>query len=165
MGGDIGGAIQGGIDSVRNSSPVQNISSAVSSAWDTTKNVANHMWDNPRDAFLNPWGTAMEAVDPRLGMFNVLNPVAYATGQAQDVLAGGKKPAAQQSGSSMAPNPYPAFSNDFGLGAPITPVAQPTPGAQSNPGYLDQPINVNVPDSSGRGFNPWSLQGESNARG
>lgn len=55
---------------------------------------------------------------------------------------------------------YPAMQNSYGLGD-----TGPTPGTASNPNYLTQPMSVTMPDSSSRGFNPWSLQGESNARG
>lgn len=65
---------------------------------------------------------------------------------------------------------YPTYPNDAGVGSqapfsgstqtPTTPMA----GSSSNPGYLAQSINVQVPDTSSRGFNPWSLTGESNAR-
>lgn len=55
---------------------------------------------------------------------------------------------------------YPAMANAYGLGQ-----SQPIPGAASNPGYLSQPITVTVPDTASRGFNPWSLTGEANARG
>lgn len=54
---------------------------------------------------------------------------------------------------------YPAMPNAFGLGQTFQ-----VAGSQSNPEYLNQPINKVMPESSSRGFNPWSLQGESNAR-
>lgn len=59
---------------------------------------------------------------------------------------------------------YPAMQNSYGLG---NYGQQPTaiPGSASNPSYQTQPMNVVMPDSASRGFNPWSLQGESNARG
>lgn len=57
---------------------------------------------------------------------------------------------------------YPATTNTFGLGdTQSTPVA----GSASNPTYGGQPISVSIPDTSSRGFNPWSLSGEANARG
>lgn len=57
---------------------------------------------------------------------------------------------------------YPAMSNAFGLGSSQS---TPIPGSASNPGYGSQPISITVPDSSSRGFNPWSLTGEANSRG
>lgn len=59
---------------------------------------------------------------------------------------------------------YPAMQNSYGLG---NMGQQPSaiPGSASNPSYQTQPINITMPDSGSRGFNPWSLQGESNARG
>lgn len=52
---------------------------------------------------------------------------------------------------------YPAMANDYGLGA--------IQGSAANPNYQNQPLTVTVPDTASRGFNPWSLTGESNARG
>lgn len=57
---------------------------------------------------------------------------------------------------------YPATTNDYGLGSTQS---QPVAGSASNPTYGGQPITLTVPDTSSRGFNPWSLSGEANARG
>lgn len=59
---------------------------------------------------------------------------------------------------------YPAMQNSYGLGN-TGQQPQAIPGTASNPSYQTQPMNVTMPDSASRGFNPWSLQGESNARG
>ena len=56
---------------------------------------------------------------------------------------------------------YPAMQNSFGLGAQVGPVA----GAQSGQDYMTTPISQGTPDSSSRGFNPWSLTGEALSRG
>lgn len=55
---------------------------------------------------------------------------------------------------------YPTMANSYGLGT-----SAPIPGSASNPAFGSQPITVSVPDTSSRGFNPWSLTGEANARG
>lgn len=52
---------------------------------------------------------------------------------------------------------YPALQNQWGLGS--------TPGSASAPSYGAAPVTINMPDSGSRGFNPWSMQGEANARG
>lgn len=69
----------------------------------------------------------------------------------------------QMSAFSGDGSSYPAMQNSFGLGASNTPGA--IPGSASSPGFGATPINITMPDSGSRGFNPWSLQGESNARG
>lgn len=58
-------------------------------------------------------------------------------------------------------NAYPAMANSYGIGNTTGAV----PGQAAGPGYAQQPLNITMPDSGSRGFNPWSLQGESNARG
>lgn len=90
---------------------------------------------------------------------------------------GYQQPGAQQQGGQQAipytdqmmaaQNQYPAYPNAYGLGGPIddVPQSQPIPGSPSNPDYMEKPGNVTATDSSSRGFNPWSLMGESNARG
>lgn len=61
---------------------------------------------------------------------------------------------------------YPAYGNQYGLGGQISPPS--STGASTSPAGGDysggQGVTVNVPDTSSRGFNPWSIQGESNAR-
>lgn len=56
---------------------------------------------------------------------------------------------------------YPAMPNDYGLGDQTGAIQ----GSAANPNYQNQPLTVTVPDTASRGFNPWSLTGESNARG
>lgn len=57
-----------------------------------------------------------------------------------------------QMGNYNQESTYPAYPNQYGLGAPINPPkAEPIPN-QANPNAL-------------QGANPWSLIGESNARG
>lgn len=58
---------------------------------------------------------------------------------------------------------YPAMSNSYGLGSSINSPTMPVGNSGNN--YAQNPINISMPDSSSRGFNPWSLTGESNARG
>lgn len=71
---------------------------------------------------------------------------------------------AQGNLNSMA-NGYPAYGNQYGLGGQISP---PSSTGIQNAAQADyaggQGVTVNVPDTSSRGFNPWSIQGESNAR-
>ena len=57
-----------------------------------------------------------------------------------------------QAPNKPAPSTYPAYPNSYGLGAPINPDKPATNQAQANPNAL-------------QGANPWSLIGESNARG
>lgn len=73
---------------------------------------------------------------------------------------------------------YPTMQNAFGLGtngAPspaggtpvdsIQPSMQaPIPGNNSDPNYAVNALSKAVGDSGSRGFNPWSMQGEANAR-
>lgn len=54
---------------------------------------------------------------------------------------------------------YPAMPNQFGLGQGAV------PGTASNPNYMTQKLTSPPGNESSRGFNPWSLMGESNARG
>ncbi len=58
-------------------------------------------------------------------------------------------------------NAYPTMSNSYGIGEQPSAV----PGQAAGPSFQTQPLNVTMPDSGSRGFNPWSLSGESNARG
>lgn len=73
--------------------------------------------------------------------------------------------AAQTTNSQQNQSQYPAYGNQYGLGGAISP---PPSGAAPNTAQSDytggQGVTVNVPDTSSRGFNPWSIQGESNAR-
>ncbi len=75
---------------------------------------------------------------------------------------------------------YPSYPNEHGLGSqsPGAPAMsevagapndtlmtpQPTPGAESAPGFSTQPVANSNTDSSSRGFNPWSMMGEANSR-
>lgn len=74
---------------------------------------------------------------------------------------------------------YPTMQNSFGLGTNgatspqgpgtgidnIQPLMQaPIPGNQSDPNYAVNKLAQAVGDSGSRGFNPWSTQGEANAR-
>lgn len=76
-------------------------------------------------------------------------------------------------GGVMAPGPtapagtYPAMQNSFGLGSPPTPAAAPTPAptnGASDPNFAVKSLSTAVSDSGSKGFNPWSMQGEANAR-
>lgn len=73
---------------------------------------------------------------------------------------------------------YPTMQNSYGLGTngatspvggtpanAIQPQAQsPIPGNASDPNYAVNSLSAAVSDSGSRGFNPWSMQGEANAR-
>lgn len=84
----------------------------------------------------------------------------------------------QDSGNGMATNnSYPAYANSYGLGTQVNQTSQAapqnaapaptqaTPGAASSPDYLMQALNATAQNVASRGFNPWSLTGEANARG
>ncbi len=58
-------------------------------------------------------------------------------------------------------NAYPTMSNAYGIGQQPSAV----PGQAAAPSFQAQPLTTTMPDSGSRGFNPWSLAGESNARG
>lgn len=68
---------------------------------------------------------------------------------------------AQAQNTAQMNSAYPAFGNQYGLGGALPSGGQPS-AAMSD--YSGQGVTVNVPDTSSRGFNPWSIQGESNAR-
>lgn len=75
---------------------------------------------------------------------------------------------AAQIQAQSQPKGYPAYGNQYGLGGQISPPS--STGASTSPtppqnGGASQGVTANVPDTSSRGFNPWSIQGESNARG
>lgn len=55
---------------------------------------------------------------------------------------------------------YPSYPNAYGLGNSS---GQMAPQSMPN-SYASSGLTVNVPDTSARGLNPWSLQGEANAR-
>lgn len=62
---------------------------------------------------------------------------------------------------------YPAMANSYGLGSPVGGPAQTAasaPGAPAPSSYSGASLTVNTPDTSARGLNPWSLQGEANSR-
>lgn len=59
---------------------------------------------------------------------------------------------------------YPAMQNAYGLGGPMD-QPEAVPGTASNPNYMEEGLTTTMPDSGSRGFNPWSLTGEANARG
>ena len=63
---------------------------------------------------------------------------------------------------SQAASSYPAMPNSYGLGSSTTPA--PATAAPAASSYSGQGVTVNVPDTSARGLNPWSLQGEANSR-
>lgn len=73
-----------------------------------------------------------------------------------------------QSGSG-----YPAYTNSYGLGSTPQPPAGAggqdqsavSQGMASNPDYLKDALTASAQSVASRGFNPWSLTGESNARG
>lgn len=93
----------------------------------------------------------------------MINPWAVQAGQdtatAQGLQMGGQQ-GAQNAIDMMGQ--YPAMTNSYGLGGQQSPAV---PGSASNPAFGAQPITVTVPDTASRGFNPWSLTGEANARG
>lgn len=60
---------------------------------------------------------------------------------------------------------YPAYPNSFGLGnSGGLGGASPSQGVQTPSSYSQNGVTVNVPDTSSRGFSPWSMVGESNSR-
>lgn len=96
-----------------------------------------------------------------------LNP--YMLQMQQDQAAQG--PLMQQAQTSMlgagqAMSSYPSYPNQYGLGSqnPASGQGQAAPGTSY--GAPPQPqLTQNAQDNTSRGFNPWSLIGESNARG
>ena len=79
-------------------------------------------------------------------------------------------------GAPSSQGSYPAMTNQYGLGSTPTPQG-PAPGASPSlaspapmaaaPTSNDQAVNSltsAITDSGSKGMNPWSLQGESNAR-
>lgn len=64
---------------------------------------------------------------------------------------------------------YPTFPNTYGIGSQSAfggaqpPAQSPQQSLQINTG-AQPPQSPTPPDTGSRGFNPWSLQGESNAR-
>lgn len=98
----------------------------------------------------NPWGSQLGA-DTNRGMGiaqNANQNIGTLQGQLQQLQGN--------------PSNYPAMPNGFGLGLQQPSIPQ---NYASSPGFMSQPLNTTMPDSGSRGFNPWSLQGESNARG
>lgn len=91
--------------------------------------------------------------DPNMGATTS----AWSQQQASAAATGTPAASTPQSGSS-----YPAYSNPYGLGSPVT--ATPTSQPAGGNAYSAQGVTVNIPDTSSRGLNPWSLMGESNAR-
>lgn len=88
----------------------------------------------------------------------------------------------QDSGNGMATNnSYPAYANSYGLGtqvnqqsqaapqsaapAPAPAPTQTIPGSPTSQDDLMQALNATAQNVASRGFNPWSLTGEANARG
>lgn len=57
---------------------------------------------------------------------------------------------------------YPAMPNSYGLGQQQSQGA--VPGAASNPNFNASSLSDAINDSGSKGLNPWSLQGEANAR-
>lgn len=77
--------------------------------------------------------------------------------------------------STPAGSTYPTMANSYGLGtqgtAPAASTATPSPttstaspGNPSSPDYATEQLASAVSDSGSRGFNPWSMIGESNSR-
>lgn len=99
----------------------------------------------------NPWSSAIQNSYDQSSRLQTSN--APGVGAAQDMMS------SYNAGDASA---YPAMTNSYGLG---TGASAPIPGAAANPSYLQQPLTTQLPDTSSRGFNPWSLSGESNARG
>lgn len=61
--------------------------------------------------------------------------------------------------SSSGSGGYPAMANAYGIGSSTSGAGAGSDSSGSSP------INISMPDTSTRGTNPWSYQGESNARG
>jgi hypothetical protein len=112
----------------------------------------------------SPWGGAAPAASSNNPYLN-----AYAQSSAQ--LYPAQMAAQQQMGNiqSQQQSGYPAYPNAYGLGNTSSftqaPNYQANPAAQSAPAsYQAQPVDISATDASSRGFNPWSLSGEANAR-
>lgn len=80
-------------------------------------------------------------------------------GQGAAGIAMTSQPSAPKPQQAMGGTSYPTMANDYGLGQ----------GAESldpasSEGGMQKPITVNMNDTSSKGFNPWSMMGESNAR-
>lgn len=122
--------------------------------------MASTPWSIGSDAGYVPpttYGYTGSGAPPDLS--NLTNP--YAAQQAADsasMLQGAQESAQRMNSLQGQVNAYPAYGNDYGLGSAI-------PGSASNPDYGTAPVTITMPDASSRGFNPWSLQGESIARG
>lgn len=93
----------------------------------------------------------------------------WLAGAAQDVQTADQAISAQlQPGGQFGG--YPAMQNPYGLGSVVgggtSGGGTPTPGSASAPSFNTTPVTSNqaATDSSSRGFNPWSMQGEANAR-
>lgn len=102
--------------------------------------------------------------NPGTNPYTVQNPYLQSYSDAVSMNAAGQQ-AGQQQISSMQNqmSQYPALPNEYGLGD-TSQFQGAVPGSQSNPSYMTSPLSTTVPDSGSRGFNPWSLLGESNAR-
>ena len=72
---------------------------------------------------------------------------------------GGQPVGGNSAGSSNGGASYPAMQNAYGLGS------TPSGAGMGSGSGGSSPINISLPDTSTRGANPWSFQGESNARG
>lgn len=64
--------------------------------------------------------------------------------------------------AQSAQSSYPAFPNSYGLGGSTA--AAPAAASAPQGAYSSGAVTVNVPDTSSRGFSPWSMVGESNSR-
>lgn len=95
----------------------------------------------------NPWGTMMGADAGRVN---------------QGTSQGNKNIDSLGQQYNNVNQGYPAMQNSYGIGAPV---GGSIPGNASAQGFGAKPITNNATDSASRGFNPWSLSGESNARG
>lgn len=111
--------------------------------------MANPVPPTPVNPAANPWNQTL-ANDSAQGQ------QAIANSQQTTALAN------QQLSSMGDASAYPAMTNAYGLGSSQS---SAIPGSASNPAFGAAPLTIAVPDTASRGFNPWSLTGESNARG
>ncbi len=106
----------------------------------------------------NPWAVTSDTKNPYLAGFD------SATDSALSGIPQVQKNIEGMQGQMNSQ--YPTYPNPYGIGSGSSQGdTGAVPGTASNPNYLTKPVSVTVPDSASRGFNPWSLTGESNARG
>lgn len=106
----------------------------------------------PVDPSTNPWNSMLSSDTQASNSIQATNAQTMGVMDSQIGAYGG---------TPSSTSTYPTMTNSYGLGTSSAPVV----GSASNPSFNGQPITVDVPDTSSRGFNPWSLTGEANARG